>query len=194
MDVERSHEEVAEDALDEEIRAALAVEPSPLFLAGVRGRIASEPKALPWNWRWVSATSGAMVLAGLGAVFVIMTFQWQPTVPFAIESPPPAANQSEGPRMSPLRAAAGAPDELVDPPRSGRLPAKHQEPPVIISPGEARALRMLLEAVGTDAIQFTPVITDRLAADATLQPIEDIPVPPIAVPPIAIEPLPPFAQ
>ena len=193
MDVERSHEEVAEDALDEEIRAALAVEPSPLFLAGVRGRIASEPKARPWNWRWISATSGAMVMAGLGAVFVIMTFQWQPIVPLAIESPPPAANESERPRMSPLLAAAGAPDELVGPPRSARLPA-HLEPPVIISPGEARALRMLLEAVGTDAIQFTPVIADRLTADATLQPIRDIPVPPIAVPPIAIEPLPPFTQ
>ena len=46
--------------IDREIQEALAVEPSPDFVARVRTRVASEPQAAPWRAGWILAASLAV--------------------------------------------------------------------------------------------------------------------------------------
>jgi hypothetical protein len=70
--------EAADAGLDREIEAALAIEPSPEFVARVRTRIASEPApASWWQLRWpVIATALAAA-----AVVMIVAFSWRPSAP-----------------------------------------------------------------------------------------------------------------
>ena len=56
--------------IDEEIRDALKIEPSPDFLARVRTRIASEPAPSAWRWSWTVAAAGAMAIAVVIAAVV----------------------------------------------------------------------------------------------------------------------------
>ena len=49
--------------IDQEIRDALKVEPSPEFLARVRTRIANEPAPSAWRWSWTFAAAGALAAA-----------------------------------------------------------------------------------------------------------------------------------
>ena len=60
MDAERSSRAMTDTAIDREIQAALAVDPSPQFVARVRTRIAAEPaRATSWlSWKFVA--SGGM--------------------------------------------------------------------------------------------------------------------------------------
>ena len=66
---------MSDDALDRELRAALNVEPSPEFLARVRGRVADESPvvARPLALRWLTMSAGATVAAIAVAVFL-----WSP--------------------------------------------------------------------------------------------------------------------
>src|SRR5260370_303237 len=49
--------------IDQEIRDALNVDPSPEFLARVRTRVANEPEPSTWRWSWTIATVGALAAA-----------------------------------------------------------------------------------------------------------------------------------
>jgi hypothetical protein len=193
MDVERSHEEVAEDALDREIRAVLAITPSPLFLAHVRARIANEAQYSRWSRPWGIVTTGAFAVAAIVAVVAVITVQRPQTiVPPVLESPQPTRDQPVPSGTPSEHIKTGSSETVVDRQLQPRQTVRHQEPEVLVSSSEVRAFRTLFEAARAGRISVA--IADRPSADTLLQPIEDIPVPPIAVPPIAIEPLPPFAQ
>ena len=76
MDAERSRRAMTDTAIDREIQAALAVDPSPQFVARVRTRIASEPaRATSWlSWKLVA--SGAM--AALIVIAFVLTRPGEP--------------------------------------------------------------------------------------------------------------------
>jgi hypothetical protein len=73
MDVRRTADAIEHAALDvdRELAAALAVDPSPEFLARVRMRIAAEPEPPAWRVSWLVAVAGACaVTAAVGAAAV----------------------------------------------------------------------------------------------------------------------------
>ena len=58
-------------ALDRQLRRALAVDPSPEFVARVRTRVANEPARTPWRASWMFAI-GAVAAIVVAAIVV----QW----------------------------------------------------------------------------------------------------------------------
>ena len=70
MPAHRFGDPLTDGDLDRALGAALAVEPSPEFLARVRMRIASEPEPSDWRFAWVFA-AGACTLAIAIAVTVM---------------------------------------------------------------------------------------------------------------------------
>ena len=56
--------------IDDEIKDALNVDPSPEFLARVRTRIAKEPAPAAWRGSWTLAAAGAMAAVVVVAVIV----------------------------------------------------------------------------------------------------------------------------
>src|SRR4051812_10246712 len=70
MAAERSDDSLTGDDVDRALSTALAVEPSPQFLARVRLRIASEPEPADWRFSWFAA-AGACTMAVAISVTVI---------------------------------------------------------------------------------------------------------------------------
>ena len=71
MDADRSGDQVTEPAVDRELQALLAVEPSPEFVARVRARIAEEPQPSAWWQSWRFAT--AVAVAAVVVLAIVMT-------------------------------------------------------------------------------------------------------------------------
>jgi hypothetical protein len=61
-----------DDALDRELERALAVDPSPEFVARVRTRIANEPARSPWRASWMFAL-GVVAMVMVTAIVVQRT-------------------------------------------------------------------------------------------------------------------------
>jgi hypothetical protein len=114
MDAERSGGPMNDTAIDREIQAALALDPSPEFVARVRTRIAAEPaRATPWlSWKVVAA---AALAAAMVATLVVSRQRGNPS-PFA------QAPKGEGIPLAP-RAA-------IEPPRRAQTPVTPRGPAV----------------------------------------------------------------
>src|SRR5262249_52883933 len=134
--------------IDEEIREALDVDPSPEFLARVRARVAAEPAPSTWQWSWAVAAA-----CGLAAAVVLGTIVSRPhQARLAPEVPRPshaiAANNTS--------AAAPAPQSDAGP-QQIRTAARHvtsvaagvpeSEPEILIDVREMQTLRRLIAGV-----------------------------------------------
>ena len=123
---------LTDDALERDIARALAVDPSPEFVARVRTRIANEPAPSAWRSSWTMAFAGAFVTALVLAV-VLLNRQEMPVVAHRLAAravPSDAATlpyvESAFRRTSDARGSTGSPragiefarPELVDQPRS----------------------------------------------------------------------------
>jgi hypothetical protein len=75
--------------IDDELKDALRVDPSPEFLARVRTRIANEPQPSAWRWSWKYAAAGALAAAIVVAVIVSRPAR-QPEVSQGSSPAPPA--------------------------------------------------------------------------------------------------------
>ena len=183
MDQDRT---LNDDALEREIEHALAVDPSPEFLARLRTRIANEPRPVSWHgWRLVGvgALAGTLVLA-----FVINSFKRD------TETLLPSSSVATTPISVPAQVAQTTlpPAPAVPAPPSTGERARAQvrrpvaEPEILIPPGEAAALRLLVMNIREGRIDASK--WDDAAAAALLEPITEI-----VIRPISIEPLPQLA-
>jgi hypothetical protein len=172
--------------LEEEIEQALAVEPSPEFLARVRTHIAIAPKASRWSRQWplVVASLAAVVLA-LAAVLM-----WQMTRSRLVVPPDvPAVVRATEPRVAPQSAPPVTPG--VEPRRhpAAQLKVRHEPrqtvAPEVLSPeGEATALRRLMRGLHAGRV------AEGARASAVAQPMTDILLKPLApLTPVEVEPL-----
>jgi len=182
------HQPLSADALDREIAAALAVEPSPEFRARVRARVATDEIHVAW-WRsptW-AGFSIAMVMVGIIAGWIGWNRPAVVDAPrvstgTAVETTPtPIAGGSAPPvvRLERLDARQTARRESPVAPR--RAQASRRE--VIVSPDDASALRHLVTAIATrqlDASDIPPLGTE----SAPLPPIDEIVLEPIKLSPI----------
>jgi TonB family protein len=84
---ERSEDALTRSPIDREIERALAVDPSPEFLARVRARIANEPVPAAWGLRPLLAAVGAVVGVIVVVVAVSRSGQKPPDLPDALPVP-----------------------------------------------------------------------------------------------------------
>ena len=202
--------EAGDSALDREIDAALAVDPSPEFVARIRARIASEPApASWWQLRWVM-----LVPVASAAVVVVAAAIWlqepspeqvtsragndvvlappaleQPAIPQLEATAPPRPWSGRRTPPAVARTLSGPPAvarTLSGPPVVARTLSGPREPEVLISRDEQRGLELLLTAVRDGRI--TPTLASQLVAPNTATEAADI-----AISDIVIQPLQQFA-
>jgi len=177
---------VDKDVLDRDIEQALAVDPSPEFLARVRQRIANEPAPSQWRlsrFTWGFAVAGAMTVV----VMAVMVSRTAPSKPTPIGKPVLAARTLSG--AGTLSAGAGA--ELAPPTAGAQAfrPAKKEmaqalrpavaEPEILLDPREGAALRALLTGVREGRIDADTLRRARAAAPSAE--LRDLVVEPIVI-------------
>lgn len=168
-----------------EIGAALTIEPSSSFAAGVRDRVAAESS--PWGRRglWWGVVGAAACAATIVAVIVANR---SPVVPIAV-APDAASVAIAAARPSPVVEPRSAPVAPVvsKTPRRGAAPtqatrvatAGGSRLQVLVSPDEANALRRLLLAARSGRAQAAPGPVTIDPETGELLPIEAIVIPPI---------------
>jgi hypothetical protein len=180
---ERFEDAVTPSAIDRELQRALAVDPSPEFVARVRMRVASEPPPrrgwTPWAM-WTSVAAAALFAVALAIAVAVPRQQTAPT---------PSARGTDV-RLTPDVAAMSAASGLG--PTSVRTPSvvrqRRQatgpvaEPDVLVSADEAAALRDLFTRGAAGRLELS------LASVASAGETDLLP-PEIVIPLIKIEPL-----
>jgi hypothetical protein len=211
MDDQRHAAAVTDEAVGDEmardIARALAVDPSPEFLARVRTRIANEPPTLIAalkgcatfsTWRRASALRWPVAIAAVtlllavivlnrprapivGAPLVSRTTAFDATtLPYVAPGfSQPVARPSTSSGRAETGIARGEPVE----PRARRV-----ELQALLDPRETQALRSLLASVRNNSVDLTPLLTAPAPAPTELPPASDL-----VIAPIAIEPLAPIA-
>jgi hypothetical protein len=174
------HDSLSDETLEREIEAALAVDPSPEFLARVRARVADEerPTGWPFRWHWVAGTVVTAVVA------VLAVYAWREPEPPAVgrEVAPIAVQRHPDAELPALTAPAIAGHQ---PEPAPARPVRPRAPEVLISEEERRGFQLLLTSLNKqkDARQ----IEEALARVETSGP------PWLEISPIVIEPFPQFA-
>jgi hypothetical protein len=170
-----------DETLEREIEAALAVDPSPEFLAKVRGRVAAEEKPAGWllRWHWVAGTVVTAVVA------VLVVYGWRQPEPAAVSQEIASiAVQRPNPEAELPSVTAPAVAERQPAPAPARA-VRRRAPEVLISEEEKSGFQLLLTSLSMqkDARQ----IQEALAKVETSGP------PWLEISPIVIEPFPQFA-
>ena len=186
MDRERTNPAISDETLQREIEEALAVDPSPEFLARVRTRIASEPTPSGWRLSW--RFFGAWGLATAVVLLLVVTRlerQPVPALPRPIVATPMAGSVSTGAPVVSMPSPPAPTASSVE--STSRIPIRQAapttEPEILISPRDAAALRVLVVNIREGRVD--PTVLDALHVVATpLKPLGTI-----AIQPIDIEPL-----
>jgi hypothetical protein len=152
--------------IDQELRAALNVEPSPEFVARVRTRIANQPTPRGWRIWWLVAPAAAAAAVMLAALFVS-----RPATVIDSQAAPLL-----GSRTLPLVTAPNiaTPKLQVHEPVATQVARAKPESDVVVDRAEANALRRLVFG--------PPLNIDQPYVGTTLAAIE--------IAPLSIEPLP----
>jgi hypothetical protein len=174
--------------IDEEIREALDVEPSPEYLARVRTRIAAEPASSTWRWSWGLAAGCALAASVVLATIVLRPHERRPA-PEVTEPPHAIAESVSPPAVAPPREG-GPPSTRAAMPHTNFIAARTRkpEPEVLIDQREMRTLRALIAGVRTGRIDLTASQNSRPHAPAELEPVADIVIAPLTIEPIAPAP------
>jgi len=208
MDADRSVDPVTDAALDREIQTALAVDPSPEFLARVRTRIANEraPSGSWLSWKLAAAAAIAAVIAI--AVFLSRPHEKVPSSPAGVAqggSPAePARQNREAAAVRRNDATAEEPGRQPIPtraPRSSALPPAvvaqafraaaaagrptANEPLILIDPRESMALRRLITGTRDGSLDLSAALQATTPAAMELPEISDVVIAPITIEPLA---------
>jgi hypothetical protein len=193
MDAQRL-DEMSDAALDRDLQALLAADPSPAFVARVRMQIAAEATT---SRPWFSAWSAGLAVAATIAVVIVTLAGYRGSRGQAVGERPAAL--STRPIASSNAAAgvgllvAGLHSRVLD-----RLPRRSRqmsvaapramasaEPEVLVDPREAAALRALIRGMRNGAIDLAPVLTRPLPAAIEAPEVATIDIPVITIQPIA---------
>ena len=199
MDAERSGGAMTDTAIDREVQAALAVDPSPEFLARVRTRIATEPAGDASWLSWKVVAAGALAVAILMAVVVSRPEGTPTAVSQAsraedVRLPPSAA--VEPPRRAETPEARTRAWRADQPPprlrRSAEASAKAEapearrrpEPEILLDPAETRALRRLIAGTRDGSLDLSAALRAATPTAMDLPPIDAIVIAPLTIDPL----------
>ena len=198
MDDQRHAGALTDEALEREIARALAVDPSPEFVARVRTQIANEPRPTVWRMSWMLSAFALVAVAVLLAVMI----DRRDGVPALVTSPLASRAIDGHPAMLPyvgsgfLTAEASA--KAVSRTsgqygvsafrRTTASPAKAGRPILslpLLDPRETQALRALIAGVRTNRVDLSPLLQSGAPAPMELPPVDDLVIAPLAIEPIA---------
>ena len=180
--------------IDDEIREALDVDPSPEFLALVRTRIATEPAHSSWRWSWTIAAAGALAAAVTVAIALTPRVKTivEPVTQTATAGPRgPALHQATaGPSPSGRRPGPFGPGESIasgvaGPKGPALREASTASPEILLDPAETRALRQLIAGARDGRVDLEAARQAASRAPIDLDPIAEIIIAPITIEPIA---------
>lgn len=177
----QGHDPLTDAALDGEIRRALAVDPSPEFLARVRTRIAEEPAPRGRGLSWVVVAPAVFALALLT---IVALWQRPPaqsplTAPALLTARPLG---STAPVSPPAVASSSAVAQAFRPAIAGLKPRAtgvKDEPEVLIAADEVRALQQLIFNVQEGRIALPPALATSPVDEIVIDPIAVAPIPPM---------------
>ena len=182
MDDDRS-DAMTGAAFERAIETALAVDPSPEFLARVRLRIEGEPGSSMWRMPWM-LTAGALAVAIVMAVVVFRSDR-KPTLTSTDQVAVARRTATEtAPPPVPSTASATPRTDGTPAARPAREARPARDPEVLISADEAAGLRRLISVARDGRIDFTPVLIANREAAVSLQPFSEITWEPITVEPL----------
>ena len=185
MNAERIDETPEEAALDREIQALLAVDPSPRFQASLRQRIA-DAQASPVYGVWRLVT-GAAAVAAFVVVWVVVSRPAPRTssnTASTVVAPTLTAREfiDIGLLMSPPPLPARV--AVVARSRSPRRMRTQPAPDILIAPDERRALIALIVGVREGRVDLTPVTQATTPSVMELEPIRNLVIAPIVITPV----------
>jgi hypothetical protein len=199
MDDSRTTRALTDAELDRAIGDALAVDPSPAFLARVRTEVANEPEPKAWRMPLAACFAGGAAVAA-AAIVLALAGRTPARVPGpAIELP--LAARAIGTDIVSLPQGA-RPDEIFAPSTSHSAKASvhrsdavaRQTPsalafapqtPPLIDARESQALRALILGVRSGGVDLSPMLGPSAIELREPEPIADIEIQPIAIDPIA---------
>jgi hypothetical protein len=159
------------DPLDREIGHALAVDPSPDFVARVRARIADDPSPVSGGVGW--KVTGVALAASILAAAVMLRPEPRP----APETPSLLASRSiDPPIVVPTAARSKTSHEAT---KSVTVASVAEATVILVDQREADAIRAFMEGARTDRIELTPVAQAPAPAIMEPAPLRDILIPPI---------------
>ena len=172
--------------LERDIERALAVDPSPEFLARVRTCIAEEPspasRRLGWLFAGVVAT--AVATASAIVIFVVSPVRQRATTPLlasrSIESVvevPSVGGIGAGPRVRPESRSSVGPTRGSAPATTGIA----AEPAILFDPRETMALQRLIAGVRDARVDLAPLLKEPPMAP---QPLDELVIAPITIEPL----------
>jgi hypothetical protein len=191
MDDQRHAAAVTDEAVGDEIARALAVDPSPEFLARVRAQIANEPHPRIWRMSWMLST-----FALVAAVVFAVTIDRRAGVPALVTAPLASRAVGGHPTMLPYVASAfrrtsSSPAQAGRHVRIDSLEGPAEAGPhvqVLFDPRETQALRALIAGVRTNRVDLSSLLRPGAPGPMELPPVDDL-----VIAPLAIEPLAPIA-
>ena len=161
-------------ALEREIERALAVNPSPEFVARVRTRIAEEPSPASRGFGWLFAgVATSAVAAGVVALVMLRPDQ-------RVE---PATGLLISRSLTSSVVVPMVSQGLDREPRTTNLERHVSEP--LFDRHETMALQRLIAAVHDARVDLAPLLEEPMPAPMTPQPIEDLVIPPLVIEPLS---------
>jgi hypothetical protein len=179
-------------ALDREIERALAIDPSPEFLARVRTRIAEEPSAASrgFGWLFVGVATATVAAAVVLAVFVVSPARQPASAPLlasrsigSVFEVPSVGSVGADPRVRPERRVRPESPSSVGP-THGMAPTTTgvaAEPTTLFDPRETMALQRLIAGVRDARVDLTPLLKE---SPMPLQPLDNLVIPSIIIEPL----------
>ncbi len=179
--------------LDQELEAALGVEPSPEFVARVRTRIAGEPEPSPWRLAFVFRRTSLEPMAALAIVgivlAVVVTQMLRPSPPSTqmarMSDEPvrvpvlPAETDDAEPRRQhqpKQRRAQAQPVKAGRPALPGGSRVRSFEDLILLAPSDREAFDRLLTVVNDQTIELVaPVLESTHAAADVLDAVVNVP-------------------
>ena len=194
MDAERSVDPVTDAALDRELQTALAVDPSPEFLARVRTRIANEPAPSASWLSWKLAAAAAIAAIMVLAVVLSRPHEKVPMSPAAVAQggsraeparptePAPRVSPGRGPNAPALQPAAVA---RAFPPAASAVGPTASEPEILLDPRESMALRRLITGTRDGSIDLSAALQATTPTAMELPEITNVVIAPLTIEPLA---------
>jgi hypothetical protein len=173
--------------IDEEIRGALDVDPSPEFLARVRTRLATEPAPSAWRWSWTIVAAGALAAAAIMAIVLTPAREKATPATQTAEAGPkgPALRETEPARSPAVRKPGPSLLERRPRPSGPGEAIASRQPEILLDAAETRALRALIAGVRDGRVDITAAQNSRAPAPTDLEPITDIVIAPLSIEPLA---------
>ena len=193
---DRHSDPMIDDALAREIEDALAVEPSPQFVARV---LANTPERRTWRFSWTFAVAAAGAAAAIVAAVLVMPRRGAhtptPAAPLQIATLPPMsaspsvapAAQAEEPRVASAPATASVAPVAAAVPVVRR--AQTKEPEVLFAKDELAALQRLTRGITRGAVDPETLSGPTETAIAAIQTAHIVLAPLPEISPVALEPL-----